>query len=355
MRTVHHTYRRKAKFPKELLTESSDQSSFIEPLIYGAKPKLSSIEPLVYGAKHKPKKGFSEKPLENIHETTIATSVLEPTLGIKMASLSPKSIKTMKTAVSSVSTPRSKNPVAAASLKSAPGADVLKTAVSTVSTPRSKNPVSAALLKSAPGADVLKTAVSAVSTPRSKNPVSAASLKSAPGADVLKTAVSAVSTLRSKNPVAAASLKSAPGADVLKTASTVSAEIIKQELGLSSGITLQKVKRTSIPPTALVSMVPGSSPGTSLTQLPKLSYHGPKIHAAYVPSSLTQTYGSISLTPIKRAVQEPTIVKLTSKSPSLVNVEPNAMKSFKIVPIPNLETVKCKKEIPTLLPLKKIH
>ena len=325
MRTVHHTYRRKAKFPKELLTESSDQSSFIEPLIYGAKPKLSSIEPLVYGAKHKPKKGFSEKPLENIHETTIATSVLEPTLGIKMASLSPKSIKTMKTAVSSVSTPRSKNPVAAASLKSAPGADVLKTAVSTVSTPRSKNPVSAALLKSAPGADVLKTAVSAVST------------------------------LRSKNPVAAASLKSAPGTDVLKTASTVSAEIIKQELGLSSGITLQKVKRTSIPPTALVSMVPGSSPGTCLTQLPKLSYHGPKIHAAYVPSSLTQTYGSISLTPIKRAVQEPTIVKLTSKSPSLVNVEPNAMKSFKIVPIPNLETVKCKKEIPTLLPLKKIH
>ena len=285
MRTVHHTYRRKAKFPKELLSESSDQSSSIEPLIYGAKPKLSSIEPLVYGAKHKPKKGFSEKPLENIHETTIATSVLEPTLGIKMASLSPKSIKTMKTAVSSVS------------------------------------------------------------TPRSKNPVSAASLKSAPGADVLKTAVSAVSTLRSKNPVAAASLKSAPGADVLKTASTVSAEIIKQELGLSSGITLQKVNRTSIPPTALVSMVPGSSPGTCLTQLPKLSYHGPKIHAAYVPSSLTQTYGSISLTPIRRAVQ----------SPSLVNVEPNAMKSFKLVPIPNLETVKCKKEIPTLLPLKKTH
>ena len=285
MRTVHHTYRRKAKFPKELLSESSDQSSSIEPLIYGAKPKLSSIEPLVYGAKHKPKKGFSEKPLENIHETTIATSVLEPTLGIKMASLSPKSIKTMKTAVSSVS------------------------------------------------------------TPRSKNPVSAASLKSAPGADVLKTAVSAVSTLRSKNPVAAASLKSALGADVLKTASTVSAEIIKQELGLSSGITLQKVNRTSIPPTALVSMVPGSSPGTCLTQLPKLSYHGPKIHAAYVPSSLTQTYGSISLTPIRRAVQ----------SPSLVNVEPNAMKSFKLVPIPNLETVKCKKEIPTLLPLKKTH
>ena len=274
MRTVHHTYRRKAKFPKELLSESSDPTSSIEPLIYGAKPKLSSIEPIIYGAKPKlsskepllygakpkPKKGFSEKPAENIHETTIATPVLEPTPGIKIASLSPKSIKTMKTAVS------------------------------TVNKPKSKNPVSAALLKAA------------------------------------------------------------PGADVLKAASTVSAEIIKQELGLSSGITLQKVKRTSIPPTALVSMVPGSSPGTCLTQLPKLSYHGPKIHAAYVPSSLTQTYGSISLTPIKRAVQE-----LTSKSPSLVNVEPNAMKSFNIVPIPNLETVKCKKEIPTLLPLKKIH
>ena len=288
MRTVHHTYRRKAKFPKELLSESSDPTSSIEPLIYGAKPKLSSIEPIIYGAKPKlsskepllyeakpkPKKGFSEKPAENIHETTIATPVLEPTPGIKIASLSPKSIKTMKTAVS------------------------------TVNKPKSKNPVSAALLKAAPGADVLKAA---------------------------------------------------PGADVLKAASTVSAEIIKQELGLSSGITLQKVKRTSIPPTAMVSMVPGSSPGISLTQLPKLSYHGPKIHAASVPSSLTQTYGSISLTPIKRVVQESTIVKLTSKSPTLVNAESNSLKSLKLVPIPNLETVKRKKEIPTLLPLKKIH
>ena len=279
MRTVHHTYRRKAKFPKELLSDVSDPTSSIEPLIYGAKPKLSSIEPIIYGAKPKlsskepllygakpkPKKGFSEKPAENIHETTIATPVLEPTPGIKIASLSPKSIKTMKTAVS------------------------------TVNKPKSKNPVSAALLKAA------------------------------------------------------------PGADVLKAASTVSAEIIKQELGLSSGITLQKVKRTSIPPTAMVSMVPGSSPGISLTQLPKLSYHGPKIHAASVPSSLTQTYGSISLTPIKRVVQESTIVKLTSKSPTLVNAESNSLKSLKLVPIPNLETVKRKKEIPTLLPLKKIH
>ena len=279
MRTVHHTYRRKAKFPKELLSESSDPTSSIEPLIYGAKPKLSSIEPIIYGAKPKlsskepllygakpkPKKGFSEKPAENIHETTIATPVLEPTPGIKIASLSPKSIKTMKTAVS------------------------------TVNKPKSKNPVSAALLKAA------------------------------------------------------------PGADVLKAASTVSAEIIKQELGLSSGITLQKVKRTSIPPTAMVSMVPGSSPGISLTQLPKLSYHGPKIHAASVPSSLTQTYGSISLTPIKRVVQESTIVKLTSKSPTLVNAESNSLKSLKLDPIPNLETVKRKKEIPTLLPLKKMH
>ena len=54
---------------------------------------------------------------------------------------------------------------------------------------------------------------------------------------------------------------------------------IKHELGLSSGITLQKIVKPSAP-----------------AKLPKLSYHGPKLQTSrFVP---TQTFGSISLTPI---------------------------------------------------------
>ena len=121
---------------------------------------------------------------------------------------------------------------------------------------------------------------------------------------------------------------------------------IKNELGLSSGITLQKISKPS-PPTVAANApklhqllsaplsqaaAAGGSPSI-VKQLPKLSYHGPRLQTHSPPENgSTTTFGSISLTPIrsggKQGARMPRVkiiepqVEITSSGGSLHNIKP---------------------------------
>ena len=83
------------------------------------------------------------------------------------------------------------------------------------------------------------------------------------------------------------------------------AQSIKEELGLSSVITLEKIQRKVTPP-----------------PLPKLTYHGPRLGPGppAVPNQ-TQTFGSISLTPLSSLKREGP-ARRGVKGPPQVGIDP---------------------------------
>lgn len=254
MRTVHHTYRRKAKIPKDMISELDNPDLGIEPQIYGAKSFKSHQQQQQEVAAVAPVAAVKDQPaMESPPAATVTAnrpSLMPPMLAAVVTPKFPKAIPPLL-------------PVAGAAV-TAPPLTLLRT----------------------------KTTAAAAAVPTKKSLLTtAAAVAAVPAKGKMRINLAADESSRGDGGGKASALDTNSGGDV-------NLETIKQELGLSDTITLQKISKPRVMPTlaAPPSLLP-PPPLSSLPPPPRLTYHGPA-PLAPAATNRTQTFGSITLTPI---------------------------------------------------------